>query len=410
MRVRFPSTVRFPRLSTRALLKVLGALFTVGLLAGPAVAWAAPGTTVNNPSADRAKVRQQRAKVAGQVNALKATDAQVDSALQALNANVSGQQARLAEAQRASAQANQAEAAANAAVAAKQAEIDQLKLSIRRFAVQAFVHPPGDDALQAMDESDPGKAAEKRALLELQNTNDADLLDQLTAAEQDLDAERKIAHDAAERAKSKKADVASKLDGLKQARDEKAAFAGQVQDRLDQALGEAASLATLDASLSRQIEQEELARANAAGVGNGGRGGGPVGNVNLGSASCPSGGRITVAASIADNLQRLLNAAHADGVDMCGGGYRSSQDQINTRKANGCPDVYNSPPSSCHPPTARPGTSMHERGLAVDFTCEGGGVISSRSSPCFQWLSAHASSYGFYNLPSEPWHWSTNGD
>ena len=53
---------------------------------------------------------------------------------------------------------------------------------------------------------------------------------------------------------------------------------------------------------------------------------------------------------------------------------------------------------------------MHERGLAIDFTCNGGGVIGSRSSPCFQWLAGNASSYGFYNLPSEPWHWSTNGN
>jgi peptidoglycan hydrolase CwlO-like protein len=395
-------------LSTRALLKALGALFTIGLLAGPTVAWAAPGS--NNPSADRAKVRAQRAKVAADVNALKATDAQVDAALRALNANVSGQEALYSEAQRASNQADQAEAAANAAVAAKQAQIDQLKAQIRKFAVEAFVHPPGDDALQAMDEADPGKAAEKRALLELQNTNDQDLLDQLTAAEQDLDVERRLAHDAAERAKAKKADVANRLGSLKSARDAKAAFAGQVQDRLDQALGEAASLASLDASLSRQIEQQELARASAAGVGNGGRGGGPVGNVNLGSASCPSGGRITVAASIAGSLQRMLDAAYGDGVSLCGGGYRSSADQVATRKANGCPDVYTSPPSSCHPPTARPGTSNHERGLAVDFTCNGGGVISSRSSPCFVWLKGHAASYGFYNLPSEPWHWSTNGD
>ncbi len=27
-----------------------------------------------------------------------------------------------------------------------------------------------------------------------------------------------------------------------------------------------------------------------------------------------------------------------------------------------------------------------------------------------QWLAANASSYGFYNLPSEPWHWSTTGN
>ena len=54
--------------------------------------------------------------------------------------------------------------------------------------------------------------------------------------------------------------------------------------------------------------------------------------------------------------------------------------------------------SSCSPPTARPGQSMHERGLAIDFTCGGGGAIG-RSSPCFSWLASNAGSYGFINLP-----------
>ena len=53
------------------------------------------------------------------------------------------------------------------------------------------------------------------------------------------------------------------------------------------------------------------------------------------------------------------------------------------------------------------GTSMHEKGLAIDFTC-GGGTIS-RGSACFGWLEGHAGGYGLYNLPSEPWHWSTDG-
>jgi hypothetical protein len=403
--------VRIARPSSRACARGLGALFAVALVAGPAVAWATPNSQAgSNPSAERAKVRAQKAKVATDVNALKATNAQVDRALKDLDANVNGQQGLLNEAQRAATQAEQARVAAEAAVAAKQAEIDSLKADIRKFAVEAFVHPPGDDALAAMDTNDPGKAAEKRALLELQNTNDADLLDRLSAAEEDLQANRKLATDAADRAKSKKAAVASHLASLQSARNEKAKFADQVQSRLDQTLSEAAGLESLDASLSRQIAQEEIARAARAGNGTGGGGSGPVGPVNLGSASCPGGGRITVAASIADNLQSLLNAASGDGVSLCGGGYRSSQDQVEARKRNGCPDIYNAPASSCHPPTARPGQSMHERGLAVDFTCNGGGVISSHSSPCYQWLSGHAGSYGFHNLPSEPWHWSTNGD
>ena len=30
--------------------------------------------------------------------------------------------------------------------------------------------------------------------------------------------------------------------------------------------------------------------------------------------------------------------------------------------------IYQMPASACSPPTARPGTSMHEQGLAIDFT------------------------------------------
>jgi LAS superfamily LD-carboxypeptidase LdcB len=48
---------------------------------------------------------------------------------------------------------------------------------------------------------------------------------------------------------------------------------------------------------------------------------------------------------------------------------------------------------------------MHERGLAVDFAS-----CSTRSNPCYRWLAANAARYGLFNLPSEPWHWSTNGN
>lgn len=60
------------------------------------------------------------------------------------------------------------------------------------------------------------------------------------------------------------------------------------------------------------------------------------------------------------------------------------------------------------PPTARPGHSNHERGLAIDFT-NGGQLIRSHDDPAYQWLTAHAGSFGLMNLPSEPWHWSVDG-
>ena len=51
---------------------------------------------------------------------------------------------------------------------------------------------------------------------------------------------------------------------------------------------------------------------------------------------------------------------------------------------------------------------MHERGLAIDFSCNGGGAI--RRGNCVLELPGRPRArYGLYNLPSEPWHWSTNG-
>ena len=63
------------------------------------------------------------------------------------------------------------------------------------------------------------------------------------------------------------------------------------------------------------------------------------------------------------------------------------------------------PSCQCRPPTARPGASMHERGLAIDFT-QNGHVCGTSG---YRWLKRNAAKYGFRNLPSEPWHWSTNG-
>ncbi len=106
--------------------------------------------------------------------------------------------------------------------------------------------------------------------------------------------------------------------------------------------------------------------------------------------------------SIAQNVINLLRAAEDDGVNLTAGAYRSYDEQKALRIAHGCPND-NTPSRACSPPTARPGTSNHENGEALDFrNCSSG-------STCFNWLSANAANYGLYNLPSESWHWSVNG-
>lgn len=117
-----------------------------------------------------------------------------------------------------------------------------------------------------------------------------------------------------------------------------------------------------------------------------------------------------VHASIAGSLRDMVVAARADGIDLRGKAYRSTQRQIELRKQNCGPtefDIHEKSSSACSPPTAKPNRSLHESGLAVDFR-HGEESITSRRSPAYQWLAANAAGYGFFNLASEPWHWSVS--
>jgi D-alanyl-D-alanine carboxypeptidase len=115
----------------------------------------------------------------------------------------------------------------------------------------------------------------------------------------------------------------------------------------------------------------------------------------------------TVHRSVAYAYRRMVDDAKKAGIAISGGGFRTKQRQIELRKINGCPDVWTAPASSCRVPTAIPGRSLHEIGMAVDVT-SGGRSLTSKSR-AFTWLKAHADEYGFVNLPSEPWHWSITG-
>jgi nitroreductase len=132
----------------------------------------------------------------------------------------------------------------------------------------------------------------------------------------------------------------------------------------------------------------------------------------LAAAWCSNGERIVVDASMGGAVQRLVDVAHSRGVDICArSAFRPYAEQVALRRQN-CGGsnyaIYQAPPSTCSPATARPGTSNHEDGLAIDFSC-GDGQPMTHASPCYRWLAAHAHDYGLYNLPSEPWHWSVTG-
>lgn len=122
----------------------------------------------------------------------------------------------------------------------------------------------------------------------------------------------------------------------------------------------------------------------------------------------------------------MIAAAKKDGVTLTASGARTMEQQIALRKQN-CGgnsqyNVYEKPSKQCKPATARPGKSMHQQGLAFDIGVNGTTICFTKNNsiantnkcrtnknPGFLWLEANANKYGFYNLATEAWHWSTNG-
>jgi peptidoglycan hydrolase CwlO-like protein len=387
------------------------------------------GAVATDSRTKRANVRSEQAKIAAQVNALESSQDQVMAALQTMEENVRGQQAVLSEARR-QAEVSAAEAAqAETDAAQTSRDLDALRARVARYAVKAYVEPPGEELMRRFEAASAQEDATRNAFLNMQSRSDSDVIDQLRSTKARLEDELARAQAAKSAAETHAAEAEGALQSLSVAQSQQQAYASQVRQRLDETLSDAAFLSRMDAELGRQIAAEAAALARAVvGVPSSGSGSSntttppssgsgtttttpPSGNNPYPTPSLTTVNGITVASSVAARVRGLLNAAAADGINLTGYGYRDFNAQIALRRQN-CGTtqyaIWEMPPDACSPPTARPGYSYHERGLAIDFMANGR-FINSRSNPGFIWLAANAGRFGFYNLPSEPWHWDTRG-
>lgn len=395
------------------------ALIVTSLIGAGVVSPAQAAEKSSDPAARRKEVQGQRAQKAAEVDVLKASDAELDQALDAIDSNLRRQEAEAASAAQAATAAAATAAQAREAERATAAKLGRLRGAMRREAVDAYVRGPSDGVMIALNSSSLPEVVAKQQLMRAAIGAGADRADELRAAKEDLTLQRAAADKAEQQAAARRKEVDARLGELTQSQVKQEEVAGSVEERLERALAEADSLATIDGQLAADIARRQaVLAARVAAVAAAPRTAGraaaraprtasipPVG-VSSGSLTTVRG--ITVASEIAGRVEDLLAAAQADGFALSGSGYRSSDGQIAVRRANCGGDVYNKPASQCRPPTARPGQSMHERGLAIDFTWNG--RLISSGNAAFQWLRSNAGRFGLSNLPREPWHWSTNGN
>ena len=412
---------------------VVAGAFILGSVS-PQLASSSPSQ--QDPRAQRDQVRAQQAQTASQINVSKATLSQIDKALQVLDGNLQTQQAALSRADAEVAQAKQDIADAESAIHQLTNQIGALRTEMRRRAVRAYVDPPADNALTVLQTNDFTTASNRKFYIELRAQSDADVADRLNGATADLAYQKKKASEAKQRAEVKQAEQARRTTAVRLARHQQQRVYDAIQSSMNSQIARSIQLAKTDRKLSAEIAQQEAAlqarllaaqaAANAAAYANAHRpspistqgpnggetgplppvGGGTGAGIGTGGISLCTVGGITVNCLIQGQLGAMLNAARAAGINLTGSGYRDPAEQILLRQQH-CGSsyyaIYQMSPSACSPPTARPGTSQHEVGLAIDFSNCGYGT------PVHNWLDANAARFGFYNLPSESWHWSTTG-
>lgn len=405
-------------LLTLALLGAIG----LGASVAPDASEAAGGrvaASTKDPQTKRDRVRRQRAAAAARLDALRANADQVDRAIADLRANTAARQAELKAAKAAEKQAQENVAAAQAEVEAVQGRISVLRQAARQAAILAFTSQ-GDSLLFSSLLGGESQSAPAQEVFYNLAVGDLDVaLNDLAVAQRQLSKAKSKAERASRAATRRRERVESKIVDLNEALSQQEQLGNSIQDRYDAALAEAANLADMDAALSKQISEREkqlVTKARAAGIQ-----GATVdkkGKVKVPVVPAAENGLVRVNGVLIDKsigkaFAQLVAWAIEDGITLTGGGYRSAQAQIDLRRGNCGPtdyDIWEKPPSECNPPAARPGHSLHERGLAIDVRCNGR-LISRYSDPCFAWMAEHAPKVGLRNdvTRREAWHWSTTG-
>lgn len=425
-----------------------GTILTTALVLGSLVGPTAGSAPRQDPRAERERVRAEQAEVARRIDASEATVAEVDEAIAALDRNLAAEEAALAAVEEELAQAERDIADAEASIARLEEDVVGLREAVRQRAVDAYVSPPGDDVLTVLDSQDFTSASARKFYVELRASSDADVADRLGGALADLDDARQAATEAKDVAEAKQAEQAERTDAVRQARDDKQAVADSIQATIDANVARSVELAETDRKLAAEILEQQaalnarlvreraaqlLAERKAADQRTPASSQAPNGSENVplpppppaGGPSVGSTGiricyvgSIDINCELAPKLQGLVDAAAADGIALSGGGYRDPAEQVALRQQN-CGSspyaIYEMPSGSCSPPTAKPGTSQHELGMAVDFSYQGRTLCFKRATcrpgenRAYDWLVAHAAEHDFYKLRSEAWHWSPTG-
>ncbi len=215
--------------------------------------------SVADAKAERTQIREDAAAAAAELDAARADDAEVQAALEAINESVLAQETALADAQRQLDVARAVAAQAKLDVEAAAVRIAEIRSSLTSLAVNGFV---GDEATTGVSydylaAESPVDAMRRATMLQLANTDTADLLEQMRAVQEDSDIAQAIADNALEQAAVLESDMATMLVDLQAQQAVQAELKAELATRVADWEQTVAEFEAEEAALSEFIRKEE---------------------------------------------------------------------------------------------------------------------------------------------------------
>jgi murein DD-endopeptidase MepM/ murein hydrolase activator NlpD len=247
--------------------KVAGRWVAAGVVLAIAMSPAAAGANPSapgqaEPDTDERTAREQRLV---NVDALVATNAPaVALTLGDLSIDVSNQLAAYNAARDAVAAANQVLADADAALTETQFLIEETTTASDEVVIDAFITPPGDNALAVLSAENLTEATIEQTLLEMDADESAEALTGLQEALAQYEELRAAQEDALEAAEDARADAETAFADLESTLSAQAQFVTQVQNALANQAGLTTPTDPAEAAAKAQREAEIMAALNLA--------------------------------------------------------------------------------------------------------------------------------------------------
>jgi murein DD-endopeptidase MepM/ murein hydrolase activator NlpD len=248
-----------PKTSRPTIVALVLAL-VLGIIASPA-----HGDTTSDLRRKREAARAKKAQIAAKINALEASDDELDKAVASLNEQVRGQQAAADAARQAVQAALDAVARADAELGATEKQIADLKQAVINRAVAAYVRPQDDTFTGVIGAKDLNEASRRSSLLGEVANRSSDAIDRLRAAREDLALKQHAAQQARDLAAERRKAVLSRLSELQQAQSEKQRLSDALEARLAEYQREADDVARTESGLSSLIQQRQRASRGDSG-------------------------------------------------------------------------------------------------------------------------------------------------